>query len=120
MDRARLRNHLESIAAEGRTVTYQEVVAALDVAPPQRIHRLALALEALMDEDAAAGRPFVAAVVVSKAGQGMPAPGFFAHARALGRYRGPESGAAAADFHRRELAALQAAHAGHDPARTRR
>lgn len=115
MDSARLRRHLESIAAEGRTVTYRQVAAALDVAPPHRIHRVAQALEALMDEDAAAGRPFVAAVVVSRAGQGMPAPGFFAHARALGRYHGPDSGAAAADFHGRELAALRAAHAGADP-----
>lgn len=112
MDRARLRRHLESVAAAGRTVTYQEVVQALDVAPPHRIHRLAQALEALMDEDAAAGRPFVAAVVVSKAGPGLPAPGFFAHARALERYRGPESGAAAAAYHRQELEALRAALAG--------
>lgn len=107
MDHAHLRRYLESVAAAGRTVTYQEVVDALGVGPPPRIHRLAEALEALMDADAAAGRPFVAAVVVSKTGQGMPAPGFFARARALDRYRGPESGAAAADYHRRELAALR-------------
>lgn len=109
MERADLRRYLESVAAAGRTVTYQEVVEALGVGPPPRIHRLAQALEALMDEDAAAGRPFIAAVVVSKTGRGIPAPGFFAHARALGRYQGPESGAAAADYHRRELESLQTA-----------
>lgn len=108
MDRARLRRHLETLAAEGRTATYHEVVQALGVQPPHRIHRLAQALEALMDEDAAAGRPFVAAVVVSKTGPGVPAPGFFARARALGRYRGPESGPEAAAYHHRELEALRA------------
>lgn len=117
MDRAGLRRWLESVAAAGGTVTYQEVVQAMDVAPPHRIHRLAQALEALMDEDTAAGCPFVAAVVVSKVGQGMPAPGFFAHARALGRYRGPESGAAAAAYHQHELEALRAALAGDGSAR---
>lgn len=112
MDHARLRGYLESVAAAGGTVTYREVVAALGVGPPPRIHRLAEALEALMDEDAAAGRPFVAAVVVSKTGTGLPARGFFARARALGRYQGPEAGAPAADYHRRELEALRALHAG--------
>lgn len=117
VDRARLRRHLESVATAGRTVTYQEVAQALGVAPPQRIHRLTQALEALMDEDAAAGRPFVASVVVSRTGPGLPAPGFFAHARALERYRGPDSGAVAAEYQRRELEALRAALAGDDTAR---
>lgn len=112
VEHARLRRYLESVARAGRTATYHEVVQALGVEPPHRIHRLAQALEALMDEDAAAGRPFVAAVVVSRTGPGLPAPGFFAHARALGRYRGPESGPAAAAYHRRELEAL---HAGDGP-----
>lgn len=65
-----------------------------------------------MEEDAAAGRPLLAAVVVSRTRQGLPAPGFFAKARELGCYDGPEQGPAAASWHRRTLAALRAAPGG--------
>jgi hypothetical protein len=50
-------------------------------------------------------------MVVSRAREGLPAPGFFAKARALGRYQGPETGPEAARFHREEMAAAQAASA---------
>jgi hypothetical protein len=100
--------YLDRLAAEQRTATYQEAARALGLKPPQTIHRLALALEASMDADTAAGRPLRAASVVSRAGNGRPAAGFFAHARALGRYDGPDAGATAAAFHAGELAAVRA------------
>jgi len=110
-----LRGHLEQLAAAGQTATYQQVATALTIRPPQSIHRLTRALEGLMEADAAAGRPLLAAVVVSRRPPGMPAPGFFAKARLLGRYAGPERGPEARAWHRRELAALQAAASGRGP-----
>lgn len=112
VDPAALSAYLDTLAREARTVTYQEAALALGLEPPQTIHRLALALEASMTEDAEAGRPLRAASVVSRVGSGAPAQGFFAHACAIGRYDGPETGADARAFHARELAAVRA-HAGH-------
>lgn len=98
---------LDTLAREGRTATYQEAALALGLDPPRTIHRLALALEASMSEDVAAGRPLRAASVVSRAGAGLPARGFFAHARALHRYDGPETGDNARAFHTAELRAVR-------------
>jgi hypothetical protein len=63
-----------------------------------------------MAEDAAAGRPLLAALVISRTRDGLPAPGFFARARALGRYDGSERGPDAAAFHAAELAAVHDFH----------
>ena len=57
--------------------TYQEVAKALDILPPHSIHQVTEALERLMEEDAAADRPFIAALAISKTRGGLPAPGFF-------------------------------------------
>ena len=38
-----------------------------------------------MEEDAEADRPFIAALTISKARGGLPAPGFFGCDRRLGR-----------------------------------
>lgn len=108
VDPAALSAYLDELARERRTATYQEAVLALGLQPPQTIHRLAIALEANMSEDAAAGRPLRAASVVSRVGDGLPARGFFAHARSIGRYRGPETGDEARAFHAAELQAVRA------------
>ena len=107
VDAEALSAYLDTLARAGRTVTYQETALALGLEPPQTIHRLALALEASMSGDAAAGRPLRAASVVSRGGDGLPARGFFAHARTLGRYDGPETGAEARVFHNAELRAIR-------------
>lgn len=107
VDLAALRALLTDIARVGETRTYQQVAQALNLEPPQTIHRLTVALERLMDEDVTAGRPLLAAVVISRTRDGLPAPGFFAHARKLGRYNGPEKGSEAAAFHKAELALVQ-------------
>ena len=107
VDSESLSAYLDTLARDGRAVTYQEAALALGLEPPQTIHRLALALEEAMSEDAAAGRPLRAASVVSRVGDGLPARGFFAHARTLGRYDVPESGARARDFHAAELRAVR-------------
>ena len=80
-----LREMLAAQPPEAVPLTYQQAAQRLGLEPPHTIHRLALALEALMQEDAAAGRPFIAALVVSRSRQGLPAPGFFDTAIALGR-----------------------------------
>lgn len=101
-----LRPYLERLARERRTATYAEAARELAVEPPHTIHQVAGALEAAMDADAAAGRPLAAAVIVSRTRNGLPAPGFFERARALGRYDGPERGDEAAAFHAAELEAV--------------
>lgn len=104
----RLAAYLQALAGAGRIVTYAEAARAITVPPPHSIHKLTEALEQLMAEDAAAGRPLRAALVVSRARGGLPAPGFFAAARRLGRYAGPDEGPEAEAFHRGEIARLTA------------
>ena len=108
---AALREVLRAVAAEGGTLTYREAAERIGLAPPHVIQQVAARLEALMAEDAAAGNPFIAALVVSRGGAGLPAPGFFAAATRLGRYAGGPSGAEAADWHAAELARARAFHA---------
>ena len=81
----RLRRHLEGLAPEALPLTYQQAAEALGLSPPRTIRRVALALEALMHEDVAAGRPMLATLVVSRRG-GLPGAGFFELAVALGRF----------------------------------
>jgi hypothetical protein len=66
-------------------LTYQAVATALGLTPPSTIQRVAAALEQTMREDVAAGRPMIAALVISRADD-MPRRGFFDLAVALGRF----------------------------------
>ena len=66
-------------------LTYQGLATALGLQPPGTIQRVAATLEETMREDAAAGRPMIAALVISRAGD-MPRRGFFDLAVALGRF----------------------------------
>lgn len=99
---SRLREHLQKIAVYRVPITYQELAKALELAPPNTIHQLTEALEHLMAEDAATDRPFIAAIAISKARDGLPAPGFFDCARRLGRFAGDEAGLEAS-FHAGEF-----------------
>src|SRR6202047_5591999 len=89
---ARARACLESVAKRRILITYQELANALQILPPHSIHRVTEALERLMEEDAAADRPFIAALAISKARGGQPGPGFFDCARRLGRFVGDPDG----------------------------
>ena len=104
----RLRAHLQRIAVRGEPVTYRAVAEALALKPPHTIHQVAQALEGLMREDAANDRPFIAALVISRARGGLPAPGFFDMARELGRFDGEPSGQDAATAHAAMVAAAVA------------
>jgi hypothetical protein len=101
--RGRVREFLESLAKRQIPITYQELAKALQILPPHSIHRVTEALERLMEEDAAVDRPFIAALVISKARGGLPAPGFFDCARRLGRFA---DGQDARTFHAAELNAV--------------
>lgn len=98
---ARARRLLEATPEAALPLTYQRLAEALELTPPRTIRRVALALEQLMREDAAAGRPFIAALVVSRQGEGLPGSGFFELAVELGRF--PEGPAAQAQAWREEF-----------------
>src|ERR1700731_5459946 len=59
---AKARAFLEIVAKRRILITYQELANALQILPPHAIHRVTEALEHLMEEDAAADRPFIAAL----------------------------------------------------------
>lgn len=95
----RVRVHLQRIAVRGEPITYKALAEALELQPPNTIHQVAQALEWSMREDAANGHPFIAALVISRVRDGLPAPGFFDIAKELGRHDGEPSGPHAAASH---------------------
>lgn len=97
------RTHLRRIAEQATPITYQALAKTLGLSPPNTIHQLTVALECLMEEDAAATRPLIAALVVSKARSGLPAPGFFDCARRVGRFEGDHSGPEESAFYAAEF-----------------
>lgn len=101
----RVRIHLRWVARQTPPITYQALAKSLGLSPPNTIHQLTVALERLMEEDAKAIRPLIAALVVSKARGGLPAPGFFECARRVGRFDGDPSGPDAAVFYAAEFEA---------------
>jgi hypothetical protein len=104
----RLRAHLQVLATLRLPIIYREAAKGLLLTPPNTIHQLTEALEELMAEDAAADRPFIAAMVISKWRGGLPAPGFFDCAARLGRFAGDATGPDARVFHAIELNAVLA------------
>jgi hypothetical protein len=99
----RLRRALMERAEIGSTTTYRELADRLGLKPPHTILQVTEALQNLMEEDVAAGRPILAAICVSKMRSGIPARGFFLAAQALGVFSGDPSGPEAQAFHAREL-----------------
>lgn len=87
-----LKSGLIPVARAGQTLTYAELAGQLGLRPPHTIHRTALLLEDLIREQAEAGAPQLASVVISRARGGLPAPGFFMLMRDLGLYDGPDTG----------------------------
>ena len=65
-------------------ITYKALAASANMTGTHKIHRLTSWLEQLMVEDHQNDRPLRAAVVISKARGGLPAPGFFEKAKELG------------------------------------
>jgi hypothetical protein len=103
MLKERLRKALIDQAQRGTPTTYKELADRLGLEPPQTIHRVSEVLEALMEDDVAAGRPMLAALCVSKMQTGIPARGFFLKAKVLGVFSGDPMGPEAFAFHAGEL-----------------
>jgi hypothetical protein len=77
----RLKTRLAALAAAGATITYGDLARELGL----RMGELTAQLEALMEEDAAQGAPFRAALLRQRLSpENLPAPGFFQKAKALG------------------------------------
>jgi hypothetical protein len=77
----KLDSRLAALAAAGETITYGDLARELSL----RMADLTAQLEALMQEDAAAGRPFRAALLRQRLSPDhLPAPGFFHKAVELG------------------------------------
>ena len=104
----RLGEHLQSLTTLRLPITYQEAARGLLLLPPNTIHQVTEALEQIMAEDAAADRPFIAALVISKWRGCLPAPGFFDCAARLGRFTGDATGPEARVFHAAEFKAALA------------
>ncbi len=76
-----LENTLAALAAAGETTTYGDLARHLNL----RMADLTAQLEALMETDAAQGKPFRAALLRQRLSpEGLPAPGFFQKAAELG------------------------------------
>jgi hypothetical protein len=77
----RLETRLAALAAAGETITYGDLARELGL----RMADLTARLETLMEEDAAQGKPFRAALLRQRLSpDNLPAPGFFLKAAALG------------------------------------
>jgi hypothetical protein len=81
---------LAELAALDQTTTYGKLARDLGLTGPATIARLTAALVALMEEDAAQGHPFRAALLSGRLARDLPAQGFFDKATALGRYNGED------------------------------
>ncbi len=103
---AALAAELADLARMRETIGYGALARRLAIPGPGSIHRLTDALEVLMEEDAAAGRPFRAALCEGKLRGGLPAPGFFEAAQRLGRFSATMDGPEAEAFVVSELRAL--------------
>lgn len=101
----RVRAHLEQLPQAEAHITYGAMARALGYWAPGSVARITRALEETMREDAAAGRPFIAARAVSKGAEKISAQGFFDLARALGA--GPEVGETEQGFHARQIKAIE-------------
>ncbi len=103
----RVRDYLAGLAPHKAPMAYGALARALGLWAPGSIRRITSALETTMREDAAAGRPFISARVVSRGGNGLPGRGFFDLARAL--ERGHRDGESDRDFYAREVDTLEQA-----------
>jgi len=103
MLKERLRQALIDQAQTGNLTTYKELADRLGLEPPQTIHLIGEALETLMEDDVAAGRPMLAALCVSKMRPGILVCGFFLAAQVLGAFWRSDGPGGACAFHAIEL-----------------
>ena len=83
-----VRRRLKQIAREGRTIPYAEVASEIGWAPNGIGRPL---LGQIAEEESAAGRSLLTAVVVRSGRRGLPGDGFFTLAQSLGHCLGARS-----------------------------
>jgi hypothetical protein len=105
---SRIAEILNTTARNGGTITYREIADIAEIPSPGRIQAVTGALENRIRADHATGRPLLAAVAVSRGGDGLPGAGFFQLCREIGLYFGPDHGPQAEMFHALELRRLRA------------
>ena len=108
----RLREVPRFQAQSGSTTIGRQLAYWLQLEPPLAIHRLTAALEVLMLEDVAAGRPLLAALSASQMWPGVAGRGFFLMAHALGVFSGDPAGPRAYHFHAGELHRVRSFYSG--------
>lgn len=96
-----VRRYLVALPHDQLPISYGTLARALSHWAPGSIAKITKALEVTMQEDAAAGLPFIAARAVSRGQEKLPGKGFFDLARALGKW--PEEGENDRSFHNRLL-----------------
>ena len=92
----KLKARLAELAALGQTITYGDLAREMAL-PAPAIQTLTIMLENLMEQDAAAGRPFLAAMLEGRLGDGLPSLGFFEKAAELDANQTSDPGAFVAD-----------------------
>jgi hypothetical protein len=101
--KGRLRDEL-LLQAEFRVpITYVELARHLATSSQAAMAEIRDALEHLIDDDVAKGRPILAAVAVRGIEPGLPAPWFFRKLETLGLFIGDPADVEAYAFHAREL-----------------
>lgn len=96
----RLRNHLESYAKKGETISYRQLAELAEIPSPQVIRQLTDLLENIIREDHAMGiKTSVAGLAVSQATPAIPRAGYFMLLQELGVYNGADEGEQAEAFH---------------------
>ena len=93
----------------------QRAADRLGLEPQQTIHRAGEALETLVEDDVAAGRPMLAALCVSKMRSGIPGRGFFLKAQVLGVFSGNPTVPEAHAFHVDELQRVLSSYGSQHP-----
>jgi Fe-S cluster biogenesis protein NfuA len=112
----RVRACLERLGDDEVPIAYGALARRLGLWLPGSVAKVTDALEATMQQDADAGRPFIAARAVGRGRGGLPGQGFFGKARALSR--GPDTQESEANFHARELQRVDAMLAAPQPDET--
>ena len=101
---ADLEDRLARLCSKRETIAYGALARDLGLTGAGTIAQETAALEHLMEQDAANGHPLRAVMVVGRFNHGLPAPGFFAKAAALGLDVADQAGFVAAE--RARLASL--------------
>lgn len=99
----RLREELLLQAELRLPITYVELAKQIVASSQTSLVEIRDALEQLIDDDVAKGRPILAAIAVRGIEPGLPAPWFFWRLESLGLFIGDPADVEAYAFHAREL-----------------